>query len=468
VGDVGYVPQDDLIHRDLPVITTLRYAARLRLPPGTPAAQVEAAVARTVEQLGLAEQAAQPVHRLSGGQRKRVSIAVELLRSPPALFLDEPTSGLDPATAAALLRTLLALARAGTTVVLTTHSPDDLRSCDVVVVVAGGTARRVGTPAEVRREYGIDHLSELYERLPRGTTALAPPDHEAPAARRVRPARTSCARCGWHRWRVLAARNASILRRNRLTLAVMLLAPALVIAMFAVLFRPGALDAGAPDAGAAVSTTYWMAFAAFFFGLTYGLLQVCTELAIVRREAFVGVGIVPYLAGKAVVLIPVLAGADVLMLAVLRTLDRLPPLSGVSLGRMAVTLLLTSVAALALGILASAAVADPAQATLALPMLCFPAVLFAGAVVPVASMNGAGRLVSVAVLARWSFESLGRDLGLTAVLAHDPTGAGPALLRDYGGVFDGGSAGRWAVLAAFGVAFFVVAGALLRVRTRPR
>ena len=91
---------------------------------------------------------------------------------------------------------------------------------------------------------------------------------------------------------VLCRRNVEVLARNRLTLAIMLGAPVLVIGMFVILFRPGAFDPQG-DPLAAVGTTYWLAFAAFFFGLTYGLLQITTEMAVVRRERHVGVGVVP-------------------------------------------------------------------------------------------------------------------------------------------------------------------------------
>jgi hypothetical protein len=219
-----------------------------------------------------------------------------------------------------------------------------------------------------------------------------------------------------------------ILRRNRLTLAIMLGAPVLVIAMFTMLFRPGALESETPNAAAAISTTYWMAFAAFFFGLTYGLLQVCTELTILRGETFVGLRVGPYIAAKIAVLTPVLAAVNITMLGVLRGLDRLPSLDAATYGRITVTLVLTSVAALALGLLASAAVADPAQATLALPMLCFPAVLFAGAVLPVPAMDVGGRALSVVVHARWTFEALEHYLHLTSLLANESTGSGPTLL----------------------------------------
>jgi hypothetical protein len=269
-------------------------------------------------------------------------------------------------------------------------------------------------------------------------------------------------------WIVLARRNLDILRRNRLTLAIMLGAPVLVIAMFTMLFRPGALDPDTPDATAAISTTYWMAFAAFFFGLTYGLLQICTELTILRRETFVGLRIGPYVAAKLTVLTPVLAIVNIAMLAVLRGLDRLPSLDAATYGRLAVTLVLTSVAALALGLLASAAVADPAQATLALPMLCFPAVLFAGAVLPVPTMDVGGRALSVVVLARWTFEALGHDLALTSMLGNDRTGSGPSLLAQHGDAFNHSPAGHWAILAVFITVFLAGTATVIRRRTAHR
>ena len=465
---VGYVPQDDIIHRDLPVASTLRYAAMLRLPTRTSAADIDRVVAETLDDLDLAGRASVRVGDLSGGQRKRVSIGVELLARPHAFFLDEPTSGLDPATAASLIATLRCLADRGTTVVLTTHNTEDLRLCDRIVVVASGGIRFTGTPEQALRHFDVEHLGDIYLRIETGAIATSDVTPRSPVAAATRPSRVSTRQEGAstaRQWRVLADRNVSILRHNRLTLAIMLGAPALVIGMFAMLFRPGALDLVRPDAAAAVSTTYWMAFAAFFFGLTYGLLQITTELAIVRREAFIGVRTVPYLAAKLTVLAPVLAAVNVAMLSVLWSLDRLPSLGIASYLRIAVTLFATSLAALALGLLASAAVADPAQATLALPMLCFPAVLFGGAVAPVPTMELGGRLLSVVVVDRWAFEGVGHDLGLRALLGNDGSGAGAALLAQHGHAFDHTTVGRWLLLLAFGAMFLVAAGVVVRRRT---
>ena len=156
---IGYVPQDDIIHLELPLARTLRYAAALRGVPGT---SVGAAL-RTLELTG---RAPVPVGQLSGGERKRASIASELLAGPALFFLDEPTSGLDPARGAELMRALRALAQAGTTVVLTTHTPSDAERCDkVAVLVPGGRLAFFGTPAAAREHFGTATLAEVYERL---------------------------------------------------------------------------------------------------------------------------------------------------------------------------------------------------------------------------------------------------------------------------------------------------------------
>ena len=244
-------------------------------------------------------------------------------------------------------------------------------------------------------------------------------------------------------WAVLTRRNADLLVRNRLTLAVLVGSPALVIGMMAVLFRPGAFATGATSAAEATQTVFWLAFAGFFFGLTYGLLQIVGEMAILRRERMAGLHVTAYVGAKVAVLTPVLLVVAGGMLAVLRALDRLPAASGSVYAALLVTLTLEALAALALGLLASAAVTDVAQATLALPMLCFPQVLFAGAIVPVPDMAAPGRAMSLGLANRWAFESLGRALELDRLAAALP--GTPA----HQAAFTGSPVAGWVVLAAF-------------------
>lgn len=463
-GAIGYVPQDDIIHRDLPVRSTVHHAARLRLPR-LERRELDDLVDRTITQLGLAERAVTPVGSLSGGQRKRVSIAVELLTRPRAFFLDEPTSGLDPSSARSLLASLRALAGDGSTVVMTTHSPDDVGQCDQVIVLArGGRLLFHGAPADALMHFAVADYADIYRVLADQHEALddeiAAPHPTTTPSRAHEPAPAPSVRRR-EQWAVLCRRNIEVLVRNRLTLAIMLGAPALVIAMFVTLYRPGAYGLEKGDPLAAVAITYWLAFAAFFFGLTYGLLQICTEIAVVRRERNVGLGLGAYLLAKVTVLVPVLVVVNAAMVVALRATNRLPDLDTKTMIALVALLVLDAAAALAAGLLASAAVTDPSHATLALPMLCFPAVLFGGAVLPVRAMATAGKAISAVTSDRWAFEALGRLMDLGTRFSSSVDGA--VVTRQHGDAFTGAITAHVIVLAIFTA---VLLGATVRVLNR--
>jgi len=467
---LGYVPQDDIVHAELPLRRMLRYAARLRLPSSTSREELEAAVTRALDALDLRERAGVRVAALSGGQRKRASIAVELLTEPHLFFLDEPTSGLDPATGAELLAVLRSLADGGATVVFTTHSVQDLPHCDRVVVLArDGHLAFHGTLQDACAYFDVERAEEIYVRLAEEGTpeewarrfdagrttdggAITP---QGPPLARRRGA-------GFVRqWSVLSGRTFETLARNPLTMAILLGSPAMVVVMFVILFRRGAFVFAHPSPSAITMILFWISFGAFFFGLTYGLLQVVTERAILRREHLVGLQLSAYLLAKLTVLLPFLLLVDALMLAVLRALDRLPPASATSYLSLGLTLALDAAAALALGLLTSSAVATPSQATLALPMLCFPAVLFSGAILPVHVMAGVGAAISTVVPVRWAFEAVGRTLGVRDLLLHGGSPLGPPLVRAYGNAGEHATGTYWLYLSLFVLVFFGAAWATL-------
>jgi hypothetical protein len=327
----------------------------------------------------------------------------------------------------------------------------------------------VGTVDEALEQFGVSSVSELYGHLadpdaatyPAGTPAAPPAPHADPPGVIRRPVAN-----GLTQWSVLTRRTLEILVRNRLTLAILVGSPALVVAMFAILFRPGAFDFHDPSPSSMVMIGFWVVFAAFFFGLTYGLLQICTERTILRRERLVGLRPGAYVASKVTVLAPFLLLVIVAMLGVLRLLDRLPsrPLS--TYATMGVGLLLCAVAALGLGLLASAMVGTVAQATLALPMLCFPAVLFSGAILPVNLMASAGAALSVAIPTRWAFEGIGHDLGARRILAEGGSPLGPPLLDSYGDAGTQSTGTYWLALAAFAVVLLVATWAVIVRSTR--
>ena len=392
-GAIGYVPQDDIVHSELTVDENVRYAARLRVGRSLDRTALDALVAATLAAVGLTDRADVAVASVSGGQRKRVSIATELVARPSVCFLDEPTSGLDPAAARDLMGTLASLADQGTTVVTTSHNLADLRVADRVVVLApGGRIAFDGPPTEAPEPYRTDAVE--HPTVPARARAI-----ETATVRTTRVPRAV-------QDAVLARRNLTVLARNRMSAAIMAGSPIAVVAMMAVLFRAHAAGPAAPLPEVAHAFAYWLAFAGFFFGLTFGLLQITTELPLVRRELHGPVDLDAYLLAKVAVLIPVLAAVDLAMVAVLVGIDRI---TGVGAGDLVVLLgllLLDSACGLAIGLMASAAVTGPVQATLALPMLCFPAVLFGGAIVPVDAMTGLGRGLAAVTSTRWAFDAL--------------------------------------------------------------
>jgi ABC-type multidrug transport system ATPase subunit len=395
---LGYVPQDDIVHKELTVERTFDFACKLRLPRDIRNDERARLVEQVMTSLGLDRQANQRVGSLSGGQRKRVSIGVELLTNPGVFFLDEPTSGLDPARSREMMWLLRGLAETGSTVILTTHAPQDIYIFDKVAFLAhGGNLAFFGTPSEALNYFGVDRYDEIYERLEdekspviwverfRGfevsndtATPTTQSNNDAiitngNASRRI-DSSTSLLR----QWAVLSHRNFEILKRNPLTLGILFGTPLAVILMFALLFRGGAFNLEDPNPSSALMIIFWLAFGSFFFGLSYGLLEISSEFPIFYRERLVNLKILPYVLSKVTVLLPVLAFVALLMLLILRVSDRLPSLGADAYGQLMVTLLLGEVSALAFGLLTSAAMATPQQATLAMPMICFPQVLFAG------------------------------------------------------------------------------------------
>jgi ABC-type multidrug transport system ATPase subunit/pSer/pThr/pTyr-binding forkhead associated (FHA) protein len=147
-NSIGYVPQDDILHRELSVEKSLEYVAKLRLPRDFNSSQRKNIIDSTIEALGLNHVRQQPIERLSGGQRKRVSIGSELLTKPSVLFLDEPTSGLDPSVEEKIMRHFQKMAHNGTTVLITTHILYSLDLLDRIIILSQGKLVFFGTPKE--------------------------------------------------------------------------------------------------------------------------------------------------------------------------------------------------------------------------------------------------------------------------------------------------------------------------------
>jgi len=169
-NSVGYVPQDDIVHKELTVRASIDYVARLRLPSDVTATQRAELVDSTIETLGLSHVASSRVGMLSGGQRKRVSIGCELITRPSLLFLDEPTSGMDPATEERLMRHFTQMAERGTTILITTHILYSLNLLDRIAVMSRGKLTFLGKPDEAMTFFSpedepLERATQIFDSL---------------------------------------------------------------------------------------------------------------------------------------------------------------------------------------------------------------------------------------------------------------------------------------------------------------
>lgn len=178
---LGYVPQDDIVHRELTVERALYYAARLRLPSDFTGAQIMQRIDEVLDDVEMIDRRNLLVSKLSGGQRKRVSIALELLANPSIFFLDEPTSGLDPGLDRKMMFLLRRLADRGRTIILVTHATNNINVCDYVCFLAsGGRVAFFGPPEEAKVYFGKSDFAEIYSALePSKEHSQAPQEAEA-------------------------------------------------------------------------------------------------------------------------------------------------------------------------------------------------------------------------------------------------------------------------------------------------
>ena len=306
---IGYVPQDDIVHKELKVKDALLLSGRLRI--NLPLPLIRARIERIIGQLGLTEHQDKRIDLLSGGQRKRVSIGIELLSNPSVLFLDEPSSGLDPATEERLMVLLQSLSLSGITVVCTTHVLHNAFLFNRLLFIQQGRLVFSGNSDEARLHFlghessSVDdqleaplekiysaladerisaverekafHTSPYYQPVPPATTA-PPPPLQLPAAARKVPALKTLA--------VLFARQWKILIADPLNIA-FLLAQAVIISVL--------IAWASDDVGMRAFITV---IAAMWFGCSNAAQQIIGEILIVRRERVCGLGLNTYYFSK--------------------------------------------------------------------------------------------------------------------------------------------------------------------------
>ncbi|HEX8636612.1 MAG TPA: FHA domain-containing protein, partial [Pyrinomonadaceae bacterium] len=430
---VGYVPQDDISRRELSVYKTLFYVAKLRLSGDVSLAEINRIIDEVLDVTGLAGKRNAAIEQLSGGQRKRVAVAVELITKPAVIFLDEPTSGLDPAAEEKMMRLFRQIAESGRTVILTTHAMENVRLFDKIVVLISGKLVFYGTPDEALNHFQAANFKELYDRLEEPNEqkngARAADEWKQKVAQRPQygknisePLKQLAAphsgsshqkkRLGifgaMRQFFTLSRRYAEVLFKDKLNLLILFAqAPIIAVLTFFV------MDANQPR-----DFVYFvLSLVAVWFGTSVAAREIVREKPIYRRERMVNLGIAPYLASKIFVLGFIAAAQCLLLFAPLKFFDLIGamPMPGEAFGIPQLwTMILTAVVGVALGLLISALVKTSEMATSLVPLILIPQILFSGIVgVP----EGASRVVGLTMPAAWSFDSMKRFSGLDTLEA---------------------------------------------------
>ncbi|GGK87078.1 ABC transporter ATP-binding protein [Streptomyces flaveus] len=336
---IGLVPQDDILHKELTVKKALKYAAKLRFPADTTGGEREARIDEVLRELKLDIHKEKKVTSLSGGQRKRVSVALELLTKPSLIFLDEPTSGLDPGMDRDVMQLLRGLADDGRTVLVVTHSVAELAICDKLLVMApGGSVAYFGPPEEALNFFGYDTWADVfsafenyrdydwadrwrgsqhYQMYAADIDAVAAQSTQMPPAQSMRPPKPQ----GWgSQLFTLIRRYVSVIASDKGFLALTVILPA-VLGAVSLLIDPDKtlLVNENPKTGriipngTATTVLLILAVGACFAGAANSVRELIKERVIYERERATGLSRSAYLMSKVIVLgvITVLQGAMV-------------------------------------------------------------------------------------------------------------------------------------------------------------
>ncbi|MFJ9370240.1 ATP-binding cassette domain-containing protein [Nocardia sp. NPDC101769] len=401
---IGMVPQDDVLHRQLTVKQALNFAAQLRLPPDTSKADRQQVIADVLKELSLTQHADTRVDRLSGGQRKRASVAMELLTGPSLLILDEPTSGLDPALDRQVMTMLRELADAGRTVIVVTHSVACLDMCDQVLLLApGGKTAFCGHPGSVGHVMGTSDWAEIFGRVAadpdgafanfRSRQAFAEPPAPVKPVERAKAPKSSPLK----QFSTLSRRQLRLIFADRGYLAFLAILPFVLGGLSLVVQGKSGFESvgfvQAPDGsfvrannGEAQQLLVVLILGACFMGATLTVRDLVGERAIYYRERAVGLRSGAYLMSKVVVFSLAALLQSAVMIGIVLAVKK-PPSKGAVIpygpAELYLDVALTAVTCVVLGLALSALAKSNEQVMPLLVVIIMAQLVMAGGMIPV-------------------------------------------------------------------------------------
>jgi ABC-type multidrug transport system ATPase subunit len=393
---VGYVPQQDIVHKDLTLYKMLYYTARMRMPVDTDDEERRKRIADVIEMVELGGKEDTLIKSLSGGQRKRASIAVELISDPTVFFLDEPSSGLDPGTERNLMYTLKNMTKRNKTVVVITHMTLNIGLCDKLIILGyGGRLCFFGTPDEALQFFGVQDFVDIYDQI---NTRSADWQQHFRNVRRdyVRPPAENAAqgesaykkeknkRSSLHQLGVLCARYLELTTADKKKLLILMLqAPLLGLLLTLVSYATDMTGAVTvfTYSGEAKAMLFSLSCAAFWIGMLNAVQEICKERDIFNRERLANLKLMPYLLSKLIVLGGMCMIQSLTLIIVVGAIIGFPEANGFGVNSvlgMYFTTFLTAFSAAALGLAVSSVSPNPDRAMTIAPIVLMPQILFSG------------------------------------------------------------------------------------------
>ncbi|MEU9668349.1 FHA domain-containing protein [Streptomyces bobili] len=442
---IGLVPQDDILHKELTVKKALKYAAKLRFPADTTAAERDARIDEVLRELKLDIHKEKKVTSLSGGQRKRVSVALELLTKPSLIFLDEPTSGLDPGMDRDVMQLLRGLADDGRTVLVVTHSVAELAICDKLLVMApGGSVAYFGPPEEALNFFGYDTWADVfsafenyrdydwagrwkgsqhYQMYAADIDAIAPQPVSMTPMQAMKPPKPQ----GWmSQFVTLVRRYTSVIVSDKGFLGLMVILPAVLGAVSLLIDSGNSLLPNPVNPktgriipnGTATTVLLILAVGACFAGAANSVRELIKERVIYERERATGLSRSAYLMSKVFVLgvITVLQG---LLVGVIGFSSREIPAQGLVLGtatmvELSIPIMALGFTSMMFGLIISSLVKTAEKTMPLLVMFAIIQVVFTGCLF---SLNGAVGVNEFSYLmpSRWAVAAAGATLDFNKI-----------------------------------------------------
>ncbi len=469
---VGYVPQEDIIYENLKLRRMLYYTAILRMPNDTTKQEIEERIDYVLNTLDLKEHQDTYIRKLSGGQKKRASIAVELLADPKLFFLDEPTSGLDPGMEKSLMETLRTLSKKqDRTIVMVTHTTQNLDLCDKVIFMGpGGRVCFVGSVDGAKEFFQTDDLTSIYNLIHdapemwSGRFAAAEHSQNSDVRRELSPERKKMQSAkktsSGLQFCTVVRRYLELMCNDRKRLAVLLLQPILIGVLLSIVADDDIFDIYESTK----SMMFVLSCSAIWLGVFDSIQEICKERNILRREYMAGLKMGVYILSK--LFVQCLLGA---VQSICLVFTFLLIVKGNEEGilfdsfylEILVTVWLTVLASIAMGFIISAIVRTGDKAMAAAPFVLIVQLLFSGILF---ELKGVAEYISYITVSRWSVEALGSIVHLNDLELRMQADI-PTLEHEAESLFDATKSHLmqdWGILAIMTAVFMVISLLLIR------